>query len=257
VNCPHTGQALREILGGRAFQNEQGVIYVKGTRSLDYGADYFLTEYEKQYGKTYLQDEPNLRRLAARRLEDLSRVAPPPASLFEIGAACGFFLDEARICGYDVHGLEISEFASNHARSLGLDVQTASFPTATNKQYDVVAAFFVLEHFPDQKSAFESVSKMIRPGGIFAAALPSSHGPTLKYSPDDWIRTHPEDHFADYSPRSLAKILPLYGMELINARPASFHPSRARGILRWPPLYRLYARANSFGDTMEILARKK
>ncbi len=256
MNCPHSGQACQEILGGRAWESPEGVLYVKNTHSLDYGEDYFLTEYEKQYGKTYLQDEPNLRLLARRRLKELISILPPPASLFEIGAACGFFLDEARKAGYSVSGLEISPFASAHARSLGLDVRTQAFPIQTTTQYDAVAAFFVLEHFPDQRAAFEAISNLLRPGGIFTAAIPSSHGPTFRYDPEKWLSTHPADHFADYSPQSLRRILPNYGMDLVRARPASYHPSRARGILRFPPLYRMYADLYCFSDTMEIIARK-
>ena len=45
--------------------SENGIIYYLKARSLDYGPDYFLSEYEAQYGKSYLDDEPNLRRLSA------------------------------------------------------------------------------------------------------------------------------------------------------------------------------------------------
>lgn len=259
TECPHTGGPLSPIHGGKAAVSQEGVIYFRDARSVEYGADYFLSEYKNQYGKTYLEDEANLRAMARRRLQLLLRWCRA-GSLFEIGAACGFFLDEARIAGFSVSGLEISPFAAAHARSLGLDVREDSFPgpphAESENKFDAVCAFYVLEHIEDQKAAFSRISRMLKPGGAFMFALPSSFGPTLRWNPERWIETHPADHFADYSPASLQQVLPRYGMRLVQTRPASYHPARARGLLRIPLAFRLYADAFSFGDTMEGLAVK-
>ncbi|MBL8022378.1 MAG: class I SAM-dependent methyltransferase [Leptospirales bacterium] len=255
-SCPHTGARLTSILDNRAMRSPEGVIYVNDTRSLDYGEDYFLSEYKNQYGKTYLEDEANLRRMANRRLDRIRTYLKPQSSVFEIGCATGFFLDEARKRGYDVKGIEISPFASAYARdTLRLDVKTEPFK-AGKERYDAIVAFYVLEHMPDQKAAFQVITDMLNPGGIFVFALPSSNGPTFRFSPETWVKTHPRDHFADYSPASLDKILPHYSMKLRATWPASYHPARARGILRNPWIFRRYADFTSFGDTMEGVAQK-
>ncbi|MCE9598811.1 MAG: class I SAM-dependent methyltransferase [Spirochaetia bacterium] len=254
--CPHTGSRLTSILKDSAMQSPEGVIYVNDTRSLDYGEDYFLSEYKAQYGKTYLEDETNLRSMANRRLNRIEKYLKPGAKIFEIGCATGFFLDEARKRGYQVSGIEISPFASEYARDrLKLDVRTEAFSTAET-MYDAVFAFYVLEHMDDQRTAFQTIAKMLNRGGIFGFAIPSSNGPTLRYNPDAWIKTHPTDHFADYSPASLQKIFPHYSMKLLDCWPASYHPQRARGLLRNQWLFRRYANLFCFGDTMEGVAQK-
>ena len=260
--CAHTGSRLIPLSGPLEHFSisPEGVVYSERAHSVDYGPDYFLSEYQAQYGRSYLEDEHSLRNLARRRLTFLEPVCPPPATLLEIGCAAGFFLDEARRAGYQVTGVEISEFGYNHAtKKLGLDVHLGPFPAACPLiEFDCVAAFYVLEHFADQGALFREVSRRIRAGGALLASLPSTHGPLFTTDSGRWAQTHPIDHFVDYSPESLNRILPLYGLESVRARPASYHPDRMRHrrYRRWfPALYRRWADRNVFGDTLEFVAR--
>ncbi len=246
-----------------------GAIYSKKAHSLDYGPDYFLEEYRQQYGRSYLEDESHLRALARRRLSLLGRASLAKrtghgrARLFEIGCAAGFFLDEARALGFDVSGVEISEYACRHARdSLNIAVQCGSFlelapPPAS---VDVIAAFYVLEHFAAQRSAFERLSAALKPGGVFLFAFPSTHGPLFATNREEWKRGHPADHFVDYGPASLSRALEIYGLSAMRFRPSSYHPRRARdwrGGLWFRPFYRTYANVRCFGDTFEGLAMRR
>jgi SAM-dependent methyltransferase len=248
---------------------ETGTLHYLDAHSLNYGPDYFLDEYRKQYGKTYLEDEASLRTLANRRLDMIARFVRPPVRILEIGCAAGFFLDEARRRGYETAGIEPSPFASEHAdRKLGLEVIRSPFNEESiglirkrfSGDFDVVAAFFVIEHIPDQAGAFCNIRDLLRPGGIFAFALPSTFGPLGTLHPRDFALTHPVDHFADYSPHALRSLFPLYGMRARLFRPCSYHPERVHPIVARPPLrslYRIFADALAFGDTMEGVAQRQ
>lgn len=245
ARCPHTS-----------------AIYNLAGRFLAYEGDYFLDEYRAQYGRTYLEDEAHIRKLARSRLDLLQSVCGEARGrrLLEPGCATGFFLDEARQRGFETRGLEVSEFAAGYAReTLGLDVRAANF-LATDlepESADVIAAFYVLEHFAAQRTVFQKISDTLTLGGCFVFALPSVNGPLFEYDPGGWERSHPADHFVDYSPASLRRTLALYGFELLRTRPASFHPNRARGwkgSKLFRPLYPWYARARSYGDTFEGVA---
>lgn len=250
-----------------------GTIYSLAARAKSYEGDYFLTEYAAQYGRTYVEDESHLRDLARRRLALLgaastgdTKTNPGAASssrpkLLEIGCAAGFFLDEARTLGFDCAGLEISEFAAGYGRErLGLEIRTASFLDVElePRAYDVIAAFYVIEHFARQRTVFQKIAAALKPGGVFLFALPSTNGPVFEYSPGEWQRTHPEDHFADYSPAALRRLLPAYDLRCAKLRPAAYHPGRARGLKGRLPaaLYRWYANLRAYGDTLEGVARK-
>ncbi len=201
--CPHTGMPLRPAshpaLVDFGLSPGTGAVHYLKARALAYDDDYFLTEYKTQYGRTYVEDEPNLRRLARRRLALLPEIAPTRSAhaprLLEIGCACGFFLDEARQVGYATEGLEISPYAATFARQqLKLDVRQGSFlehGDGPRGPFDVVAAFFVLEHFAAQAGAFRKIAELLRPGGLLLFALPSTRGPLFECSPETWARTHP------------------------------------------------------------------
>ncbi len=259
--CPHTGQPLSfpPEFHGDYGRSDDGVFYFRKAQSLSYGPDYFLEDYVKQYGRSYEEDAPSLRALARRRLSLIQPSLLPGQRVLEIGCALGFFLDEARSLGYEVRGLEISDYAARYAREkLHLNVECAPFLDSKDaRTYDVVAAFYVIEHFADQRAVFEKIRDLLKPGGLFLFALPSTNGPMFTCQPDEWMRTHPVDHFADYSPASLLRTAEHYGMRLIKALPSSFHPNRARGFWRMSgPFYPLFARHFAFGDTMEGVIQK-
>ncbi len=267
---PHSQKPLSLFsAGGKKFGKDpdNGAIYYLDATGGTYDGSYFLHEYANQYGRTYYEDEMAHRNYAKRRLTILQHFLQnekTSLTLFEAGCAAGYFLDEARKLGYEVTGCDPSPDAITYAREkLQLEVQCSGFldyPTQT--VYDAIAAFFVMEHLPDQKLAFQHVFDLLKPGGLFLFALPSSFGPMFHFHKQEWGATHPADHYADYSPASLAKIFPLYGLTLLYTEPFSFHPERlpspfgaiAKNIATsfWKSLFTKL----SFGDTLIGIARK-
>lgn len=275
--CSHTNQPLQPFdksANGFAISKE-GLVYNLDAYSISYEDDYFFTDYEKQYGKSYQNDEINLRHLAKNRLQWLAKSiqndqafknTTKPLQLLEIGSATGFFIDEANSAGYDSVGIEVSSWACRQAKQIGANVIRSSFldltieaeSKLTEHSFDVIAAFYVIEHFAEQNIIFNKIKQYLRPGGYFIFALPSTYGPLFRCNLPKWITTHPADHYVDYSPLALKKILPLYQMKAINFRPASYHQERSCGILKRMPnfLYRAYANVTSYGDTIEVIAKR-
>lgn len=267
-HCPHTGEELvfhPHLPHQFLVAPSTGTIYNTRVESHSYGPDYFLEEYESQYGKTYFSDEEHIRKISQQRLQTLMNYADDGMSLLETGCAVGFFLDEARKKGFQTTGLEISEYASRYAKeNLELNVIHASFENwpsneKVEERFDILAAFYVIEHLPHQNRVFEKISNLLNPGGFFVFTLPSTNGPLLKCHPGNWASSHPMDHVVDYSPGGLKKILPLYDLKLIHMEPASYHPERICGLMKNPflkPFYKPFARWNVYGDTMFGIAKK-
>ncbi len=238
-----------------------GLHYYIPARKRIYENSYFMEEYKNQYKKTYYEDESFLRSAARERLKLIRKYlnASSP-SIFEIGCAAGFFLDEATMDGFSAGGIEISENEVRYAKSLGIDVTQSSFEDfKPSMQYDVVASFFVLEHFEDQESALLKIASMIKENGLFVLALPSLNGPTFRTNPENWFLTHPSDHFADYDPDSASRVFRELGLKIVLQKPFSYHKSRDlgwRGKFLSNSIYKTLADWTCYGDTLQIIAKK-
>jgi SAM-dependent methyltransferase len=120
----------------------------------------------------YLSNEQKLRREARSALTLLPATG---RRLLEIGAAGGFFLDEARSAGYSVTGIELNETMAEWGRSaLGLHMITGSFEATELDvaSFDVIVAQDVLEHVRDPREFVARVARLLAAGGVFLVRGP-------------------------------------------------------------------------------------
>lgn len=87
--------------------------------------------------------------------------------LLDVGAYCGIFTDVARRSGFQAEALELSRWAAEHARALGLTVheETLAARSASADRYDVITMWDVVEHLPDPRRELEAAFRLLAPGG--------------------------------------------------------------------------------------------
>jgi SAM-dependent methyltransferase len=107
-------------------------------------------EYADLEDTEYLSMLEVKRRTFSRAADALMRFQRPPARLLEVGSYAGLFLEECRDRGYEVIGVEPSEWGSAQSRSIGLDVRTGHAEEVLDDEslgdFDVVVSWDVLEH---------------------------------------------------------------------------------------------------------------
>lgn len=89
--------------------------------------------------------------------------------LLEIGSAAGYFLAQARKAGFDVQGLDLTHQFCRFSRDvLNLDVFEGTLAQAPFRQgeFDVIYMRNVLSHLADPRHEFETLFKLLKPGGI-------------------------------------------------------------------------------------------
>ncbi len=266
-DCPVCGSRDRKTVSrfpDRSFFScpRCGIVYQVHFAPLEnsYREDYFFSEYEKQYGKTYLADFPNLRRLAGERLEVIRKYIPR-GRLLDVGCAYGPFLAEAEAEGFEPAGVELVDEAADYVSGeLGFEVIRGTFEEAEiTGRFDVVTMWYVIEHFTGLKPVLEKVNAILEPGGLFAFSTPNSSGITGKSG--RFFTGSPADHYTVWSPKTAVRILASMGFEVKKIRITGHHPERFPGFLRGDRglsrrILAGLSRISGLGDTFEVYAVK-
>ena len=190
--------------------------------------------------------ESNERKLRLEARAALEMLPPTRGKLLEIGAAGGFFLDEARAAGYDVTGIELNQTMAEWGKSvLGLDIKTGSFESVAlaTGSFDVIVAQDVLEHVREPRAFVARVAGLLAPEGIFLV-----RGPLEQSCKDAFYlalrrltgrpsgaMAHPPYHLQGFVRRSFRVLIEDAGLVLIRfeahaARPR-IDPSSLKGIV--------------------------
>ena len=143
------------------------------------------------YGKSYLEwkgwDEDTFAKVGSLDAiyfdAELSRARFKPAGnieILEIGFGNGSFLAYAKSKGWNAVGTEVNDFLVEMATRRGLNaIHANDLNTLTEGAFDLVVAFDVLEHIPqDHLLEFvRSLAKTLRPGGLLLARFPNADSP--------------------------------------------------------------------------------
>ena len=143
-------------------------------------------------------------------------------NLLEIGCAAGFFLEEAQKKGWNVTGIELSEYVSSYAREkLGLNVLTGKIEefiknnTIKKDQFDVVTLWATLEHVTAPSSLLESINYVLKNNGLLFFTTINIDSTEAKEQGKNWLSIRPPKHLYYFSESSIKKYLEKYGFEII------------------------------------------
>ena len=170
----------------------------------------------------YARDAELHRRNGRRRLA-LIRAAgvTGPGSLVDVGCALGFFLDEARAAGWDVHGVDISAWALEEAgRRFGLETSETLGSLARDRPgtVDIVTFFQSLEHVSNPAAALRAAYACLKPGG---------HLVIETWDRGSRIARFLGRHWQQVSPPSVLHLFTRRGLDELLAR-AGFHAHAMR-----------------------------
>lgn len=159
---------------GLVYLNPQPVNEeIRELYSDDYFIQWYSSEEKRQFSKNYFHDL-----FTQNQLLNNGR-----GKLLDIGCGMGFFLEVAREWNWDVKGVEISPYASEHCREkMGLDVHTGTLESAEYQsgEFNVITAFDVLEHLTDLPGFLSSVRRILKKDGRFILIVPNYDSPVFQ-----------------------------------------------------------------------------
>lgn len=184
---------------------------------------------------------------ALELLEDM-----PPRRLLDIGCADGQFLARVSALGHEAVGIDFAEDDVAAARQQGLnahvaDVQEVQRLIGSDRKFDVVTLFQVIEHLHRPDEVFAQISTVVQPDARLMIGCPSD----LRYSrlfpnaqriKDSDFWDYPPEHCLRWNETSLRAFLTRHGWEVervvhepLPLKLAALHMTALDGLeYNWP-----------------------
>ncbi len=195
MRCPSCALLFRRDLPAQVDLDEiYGLEYFKG------GAAGYLD---------YLADE-EVHRLSARRRLDALELVAPRGKLIDVGAAAGFFVDEARARGWDASGIDVSEPMVDWGRrelNAPLERRTLAAAQLPDGAFDAVTMWDYIEHAIDPAADLRYAHELLRPGGILALSTGDAATLVARVSGSRWHLLTPRHHNFFFTAATLTQLL--------------------------------------------------
>lgn len=181
-----------------------------------YTKDYFLGARSGFGYANYEEDKTKDRFTLNLYLEKVEKFVPQRGKLLDVGAATGVFLELAAKRGWEVSGVEISDYAAEAARRKNLNVQTGTIESlkSTPNYFEVVTMFDVLEHLTDPQKVLRAVHYLLKPGGITVINTPDAGSFFARLMGRSWHLLVPPEHLFYFNVANLTQLLIKTGFDV-------------------------------------------
>ena len=112
------------------------------------------------------------------RMIEIFNLNPNAKTMLEVGSGMGRAMKQFKKWGFEVMGIEPSQYASNLAKAEGLDIINDYFDyVKVDHKFDVIYFEQVLSHIPDINKALTKAKSMLSPGGLIVFEEPNDYSP--------------------------------------------------------------------------------
>jgi len=157
-------------------------------------------EYDKRYFEKTAEDAGLIlkeRRPLWRRWVKIIHKYKASGKLLDVGCGPGFFLAYAERY-YDVHGIDISEYAIRKAKQrinqVKLSVGDATDLDYKNDYFDIVTCFDLLEHLPNPALALQEFRRILKNGGVLIIRVPNTSSLGARRKKEEWFGHRDKTH---------------------------------------------------------------
>ena len=203
-----------------------GLVYVDPIPASDELSRHYNQDYYSEWISTQRKKRE---RMWARRLKSIERVAKK-GSILDVGCGEGLFLELAKQKGWQVHGTDVSAYATEFtSERLGQDVFCGEIWDTgfTQQSFDVVTLWHVLEHSTSPMRTLQELRRVLKPGGLLVLAVPNLNDRLMQAAyrlvkgrkPRLFSTGDKEIHLFHFSVRSLRLLLEKVGFACVKVGP--------------------------------------
>jgi 2-polyprenyl-3-methyl-5-hydroxy-6-metoxy-1,4-benzoquinol methylase len=185
------------------------VTNVPETEQLEVGYDQnFYEKYYKNLEKDYKKQRYEYLNFQ-NKIDQIEKRLGKKGKILDVGCSFGFFLDAARERGWNVAGIELSEYAAAYAsQRFGLSVVNKSILDAEfeGNSFDVITMWYVIEHLPNPKQVLQHLSNFLKEDGMLVVSTPNVESYRMKIQGKKWRIWIPPEHILYFSPKTIKKL---------------------------------------------------
>lgn len=147
-----------------------------------------------------------------------------PERVLEIGCGNGMMLNEFKINGWEVSGVERNINVSNNAElNYGINLYTPDiYVIPNNFKFDLIILFQVLEHVDDIESLLKKLQLILNPNGKIIIGVPNFDSWQSKFGKNLWLHLDVPRHLQHFSLISLTTLLNRYNFKIVSTSMVSF-----------------------------------
>lgn len=224
-----------------------------------YQSDYFSKRYDSGFEPGSSQYKKRIRG-EDHRIRFIKKIKVS-GCLLDIGCGYGYFLAACREEGYEVKGIDVSEWAVEYAaQKLGISVvngqiENVSFPS---NAFDIICMWHSLEHTPDPHLTLQKAKLWLKNDGILVVDVPNYEETDAQERWENWDDWSLPYHLWHFTFKSLTKLFDMHGFRVIKSK--NYHSNVVKERLRRIPVIGLFARpiAKMYsGSSVAVIAKRK
>jgi 2-polyprenyl-3-methyl-5-hydroxy-6-metoxy-1,4-benzoquinol methylase len=185
----------------------------KNTFEIYANDDYFQDD---RYYYDYAGNKAAYQKGFRSKLKRISRYCPQKGNLLDVGAAYGFFMEEAGKSGFTPYGVELSASAAQHAARYGQVFHASLADVPIDQTFSAVTFIDSLEHFEQPLEGLQRAWQLLESRGIVAVMVPNIASPFARIMGDKWHLLLPEEHLFYFTPQSTRIMLEKAGFEVLH-----------------------------------------
>lgn len=157
----------------------------------------------------------------SNKLNLLNSLVERKGKLLDIGAGTGEFLLSAKNASWTIEGVEPNSVARFNSEQKGIHLH-ASLTKVSNRKFDVITLWHVLEHLPNLKEQLIAIDNLLVDNGVLIIAVPNFKSYDAQKYKSYWAAYDVPRHFWHFSKQSIIKLFTPMGYTLEKIKPMYF-----------------------------------